>query len=105
MITPTTGEGAGSPAPPVIAPGYEVVTMTIPSGSYWNSGECSPGAIVVGHHPVGDVDKTIDTIRVSAGSIEVKLTGKSEQDNIFNVILLKPVEDIPEPAEETQETD
>ena len=96
MITPTTGIGAGSPAPPVIAPEYEVVTVTVPAGSFRNSGKCTPGSVVVGHHPVGDVDKEIEDIRISAGSVKVKLTGKGEHDNIFNVILLKKVEDTAE---------
>jgi len=100
MITPTTGTGAGSPAPPVIAPEYEVVTVTVPSGSFRNSSKFTPGAVVVGHHPVGEVDKTIEDIRISADTVKVKLNGKGEQDNIFNVILLKPVE---EPAEDTPE--
>lgn len=106
MITPITGTGAGSPAPPVIvpeyevepviAPEYEVVTVTVSSGAFKTSGKCTPGSVVVGHHPVGDVDKTIETIRISAGTVRVKLTGKSMQKNTFKVILLKPVE---EPAE------
>jgi hypothetical protein len=117
MITPITGSGAGSPAPPVIAPEgeaapttvpsiesappmiapeYEVVTVTVSSGAFKTSGKCTPGSVVVGHHPVGDVDKTIETIRISAGTVRVKLTGKSMQKNTFKVILLKPVE---EPAE------
>lgn len=117
MITPITGSGAGSPAPPVIAPEgeaapttvpsiesappmiapeYEVVTVTVSSGAFKTSGKCTPGSVVVGHHPVGDVDKTIETIRISAGTVRVKLTGKSMQKNTFRVILLKPVE---EPAE------
>ncbi|MCD6161943.1 MAG: hypothetical protein J7K40_05970, partial [candidate division Zixibacteria bacterium] len=87
----TTGTGAGSPASPVIAPEYEVVTVAVSAGAFRDSAECTPGSIVVGHHPVGDVDKEIESIRISADTLKVKLTGKGKQINTFNVILLKPV--------------